>query len=156
MLNKGDYKICPILLGVNKDEGAYFNIYVPYGNMTHHSWPYVDYNTFQTAIREYFKYIPIYPIESSSIILDSILQKYTVWNDYNNTVYNAIQLSFAIGDYHLTCPTIFIADIYAKQNIPVYFYQFALRASTSPWHQWMGVLHGNISIINSIYIYLFI
>jgi carboxylesterase type B len=46
------------------------------------------------------------------------------------------------GDYHLTCPTVFLADIYAQENLPVYFYHFTLRATTSPWHQWMGVLHG--------------
>jgi hypothetical protein len=48
-----------------------------------------------------------------------------------------------IGDYHLACPTVFLADVFAKENIPTYFYHFTLRASTSPWHQWMGVLHGN-------------
>jgi hypothetical protein len=47
-----------------------------------------------------------------------------------------------VGDYHLTCPTIFLADLCAQENIPVYFYHFTLRASVSPWHQWMGVLHG--------------
>jgi len=97
MLIKGDYKRCPILLGVNKDEGSYFNVYVPYGNMSIHSWPYVDYKTFKYAMKEYFRYIPIYPTERSPILLESILQTYTLWNDYNNTIQNAIQLSFAVG-----------------------------------------------------------
>ncbi|CAF4845301.1 unnamed protein product, partial [Rotaria magnacalcarata] len=55
----------------------------------------------------------------------------------------AIQLSLAVGDYHFTCPTVFLADIYAQENLPLYFYHFTLRSSTSPWHEWMGVLHGN-------------
>jgi carboxylesterase type B len=97
MLIKGDYKRCPILLGVNQDEGAYFNVYVPYGNMSIDSWAYVDYKTFQQAIKEYFRYIPIYPTESTPIVLESILQTYTLWNDSNNTVQNALQLSFAVG-----------------------------------------------------------
>jgi acetylcholinesterase len=97
MLIKGDYKKCPILLGVNQDEGTYFNIYVPQGNMSIDTWAYVDYETFQKAIREYFQYIPIFPTKSTPIILESILQTYTKWDDYNNTVQNAIQLSFAVG-----------------------------------------------------------
>ena len=97
MLIKGDYKRCPILLGVNQDEGSYFNVYVPQGNMSHDSWAYVDYQTFQNGIREYFQYIPIFPTKSPPMVLESILQIYTAWDDYNNTVQNALQLSFAVG-----------------------------------------------------------
>ncbi|CAF4803673.1 unnamed protein product [Rotaria sp. Silwood1] len=143
MLIKGDFKKCPILLGVNKDEGSYFNVYVPYGNMSIDSLPYVDYKTFKHAIKEYFRYIPTYPTERAPMLLESILQTYTRWHDYNNTVQNAIQLSLAVGDYHFTCPTVFLADIYAQENLPLYFYHFTLRSSTSPWHEWMGVLHAD-------------
>ncbi|CAF1191477.1 unnamed protein product [Rotaria sp. Silwood1] len=143
MLIKRDFKRCPILLGVNKDEGSYFNVYVPYGNMSINTWPYVDYKTFKHAIKEYFRYIPTYPTERAPMLLESIIQTYTIWNDYNNTLQNAIQLSLAVGDYYLTCPTVFLADIYTQDNVPVYFYHFTLRASISPWHQWMGVLHAD-------------
>ena len=50
---------------------------------------------------------------------------------------------FSTGDYHFACPTVFVADIYAQENVPLYFYHFTLRSSTNPWHEWMGVLHGN-------------
>ncbi|CAF4298893.1 unnamed protein product [Rotaria sp. Silwood2] len=143
MLIKGDFKKCPILLGVNKDEGSYFNVYVPYGNLSIDSWPYVDYKTFKHAIKEYFRYMPTYPTERAPMLLESILQTYTRWHDYNNTVQNAIQLSLAVGDYHFTCPTVFLADIYAQENLPLYFYHFTLRSSMSPWHEWMGVLQAD-------------
>ena len=97
MIENGDYKRCPILLGVNRDEGAYFNIYIPHGNMTHNHLAYVDYPTFEKAIQDYFQYIPIYPTKATSMVIESILQTYTIWNDKNNTVRNAIQLSHAIG-----------------------------------------------------------
>ena len=97
MLIKGDYKKCPLLLGVNKDEGSYFIIYLPHGNMSIDSWAYVDYKTFKQAIKEYFRYMPTYPIERAPMLLESILQTYTQWNDYNNTLQNAIQLNLAVG-----------------------------------------------------------
>ncbi len=50
---------------------------------------------------------------------------------------------FSSGDYHFTCPTVFLADAYAQENLPLYFYHFTVRSSINPWHEWMGVLHGN-------------
>lgn len=97
MLLKGDFKKCPLLLGVNRDEGSYFIIYVPHGNMSINSWPYVDAKTFKIAIKEYFQYIPTYPTERAPMLLESILQTYTKWHDYNNTIQNAVQLSLAVG-----------------------------------------------------------
>ena len=97
MLIQGDFKECPILLGVNKDEGSYFNVYVPYGNMSIDSWPYVDYQTFKQALKEYFRHIPTYPTRQAPIIFESILQTYTKSNDFDNTIQNAIQLNLAVG-----------------------------------------------------------
>ena len=148
MLLRGDFKRTSILLGVNQDEGSYFNIYLPHGNLTYHSPPSIDHQAFQTIMKEYFRHFPTYPQKIPPIILDSILQTYTLWNDWNNTLQNAIQLNYAVGDFHFTCPTIFLADTYAKDQLPVYFYHFTLRSSVSPWHPWMGVLHGKCFLLS--------
>ncbi|UJR34244.1 hypothetical protein I4U23_021648 [Adineta vaga] len=143
MLIKGDFKKCPLLLGVNKDEGSYFTVYVPYGDMKFNSTAHVDYKTFKNAINGYFEYMPTYPIKRAPMLLESILQVYTKWNDYNNTTLNVVQLNSAVGDYHFLCPTVFLADAYAQENLPLYFYHFTIRSSINPWHEWMGVLHAD-------------
>ena len=97
MLLNGDFKRTTILLGVNQDEGSYFNIYLPHGNLTYHSVPSVDSNTFRTVLTEYFRHVPTYPIQQNKVVLESILQLYTLWNDVNNTRQNAIQLNYAVG-----------------------------------------------------------
>jgi len=65
-------------------------------------------------------------------------------------------LAFFSGDYHLACPTIYLADKFAEENIHVYFYHFTLRSSVSPWHEWMGVLHGktNTETFNNLFLLL--
>lgn len=143
MLKNGDFKKCPLLLGVNRDEGSYFIVYLAQGNMSIETWPYVDQKTFRHAIEQYFPYIPAYPTERPPMILESILQTYTRWHDHNNTIQNAIQLNLAVGDYHFTCPTVYLANSYARENLPLYFYNFAIRSTVSPWHEWMGVLHAD-------------
>jgi acetylcholinesterase len=97
MLNNGDFKRTSILLGVNQDEGSYFNIYLPYGNLTYHSAPSINDQTFQLVMKEYFRHFPTYPIKQSTIVLESILQMYTLWNDLNNTLANAVQMNLAVG-----------------------------------------------------------
>ncbi|CAF2649008.1 unnamed protein product [Rotaria sp. Silwood2] len=52
IVSKRDFKRCSISLAVNKDEGTYFNVYIPYENMSIYSWSYVDYKTFQHAIKQ--------------------------------------------------------------------------------------------------------
>lgn len=97
MLLNGDFKRSPILLGVNQDEGSYFNVYLPHGNLTHYAAPSVDYSTFQMVLGEYFRHLPTYPLQRTKPLFDSILQTYTIWNDFNNTLNNAIQLNHAVG-----------------------------------------------------------
>lgn len=47
----------------------------------------------------------------------------------------------AMGDYSLLCPTKYFAESYSKAGNNVYYYFFVHRPSTTPWAEWMGVVH---------------
>lgn len=143
MLKTGNFKKCPLLLGANRDEGSYFMVYAQGNEKTPgNAMPDVDYATFIKHLELYYNYIPSYPYKTPRIIFDSLIQKYTDWSDWTNNVRNAVILSYAVGDAHFTCPTVTVANTYAMQNLPVYFYHFIARPSTSDWHPWTGVMHG--------------
>ncbi|KAI3385740.1 hypothetical protein SNEBB_011241 [Seison nebaliae] len=48
-----------------------------------------------------------------------------------------------VGDYHFTCPTLKLAEIFAKRGQRVYEYYFDHVSSASTWPNWMGTLHGD-------------
>nr|W4VSJ0.1 RecName: Full=Acetylcholinesterase-1; Short=AChE; Flags: Precursor [Trittame loki] len=49
-----------------------------------------------------------------------------------------------VGDYIITCPTIYLADKYSERGANVQFYRFDRRPSTSQWPpEWMGAAHND-------------
>jgi len=130
-------------LGANRDEGSYFLVYAQGNEKTPgNAMPDVSYPTFIKHLELYYNYIPSYPYKTPRIVFQSLVQRYTDWSDWSNNVRNAVILSQAVGDAHFTCPTVAVANSYAIQNMPVYFYHFVARPSTSDWHAWTGVMHG--------------
>jgi len=143
MLKTGNFKQCPILLGANRDEGSYFLVYAQGNDKTPgNAMPDVNYATFLKHLELYYTYIPSYPYKTPRIVLESLIHKYTDWSDWSNNIQNAVILSHAIGDAHFTCPTVSVANAFARQNLSVFFYHFIARPSTSDWHTWTGVMHG--------------
>ncbi|XP_064472745.1 acetylcholinesterase-like [Ornithodoros turicata] len=47
----------------------------------------------------------------------------------------------AVGDLFITCPTVFFAEAYARQNYTVYYYVFDHRSVESRLPPWMGATH---------------
>ena len=130
-------------MGANRDEGSYFMVYGQGNeNTPGNGMPNVDYETFVEHLRHYFNYIPSYPHKTPPMVFQSLIQQYTDWSNWSNKVQNAVILNHALGDTHFTCPTITIANIYAMEKLPVYFYHFVARPSTNDWPSWMGVMHG--------------
>jgi acetylcholinesterase len=143
MLKNGNFKKCPLLLGVNRDEGSYFLVYAQDNDKTPgNGIPDVSYSTFVKHLALYYNYIPSYPYKTPRIVLESLIHKYTDWTNWSDNVRNAVILSYAVGDAHFTCPTVSVANAYAMQKMPVYFYHFVARPSISDWPEWTGVMHG--------------
>ncbi|CAF3296288.1 unnamed protein product [Rotaria socialis] len=144
MLKTGNFKKCPILLGANRDEGSYFMVYAQGNEKTPgNAIPDVSYTTFIKHLELYYNYIPSYPYKTPRIVFQSLIQKYTDWSDWSDNLRNAVILSYAVGDGYFTCPTVTVANAYAMQHMPVYYYHFVARPSTSDWHSWTGVMHGD-------------
>ncbi|CAF3316992.1 unnamed protein product [Rotaria sp. Silwood2] len=124
MLIKKDFKRCPILLDVNKDEGSYFNLYVPYGNMSINTRPYVDYKTFKHAIKEYFHYIPTYPTERAPRVLETDELMLVFGEPFNIT-----------GDLHYTNE-----EVIVRQKMMAYWTNFAKYSNPNQGHdtQWIN------------------
>jgi acetylcholinesterase len=143
LLNRGKFKKCPILTGVNKDEGNWFFVYSfpEYRNLT--EGPVVDYENFKVFLTSLFHFYPQFPSTSSPAIQNAVLYRYTNWDNVHNLKKNFENLDDAAGDFHFVCPTVDFANIYAINDQPVYFYQFTQRNSRHFWPDWLGVMHGD-------------
>lgn len=56
-------------------------------------------------------------------------------NNYTDMIANIV------GDFLVTCPTVFTANFLSLEEIPVYFYKFAFRPVLTPLAEWMGTTH---------------
>lgn len=143
LLNRGKFKKCPILLGTNRDEGNWFFVYAfpEYRNLS--GGPVINYELFREFIANLFYFYPQYPSTSSTAILNSVLYRYTNWNNVHNSTKNFENLDDAAGDFHFTCPVIDFANIYAMDQQQVYLYHYTQRSSRHHWPEWLGVMHGD-------------
>jgi acetylcholinesterase len=136
-LNRGNFKKCPILLGVNKDESNYFYIYAftEYRNLS--IKPDLTYDQFKIMLSSLFYYYPQFPTTITKPVLDAIIFKYTNWDNVHNMKHNIEKLDDAASDYHFICPALDMASIFALNKLDVYFYHFTQRASTHLWPEWL-------------------
>jgi len=135
-LNKGNFKKCPILLGVNKDEANWFYIYAfsEYRNLSVR--PELNYESFKIFLSSLFHYYPQFPSVVTEPVLDAIMFKYTNWNNVHNIQKNIESLDNVAADYHFICPALDLASTFAMNNLDVYFYHFTQRASSHLWPEW--------------------
>ncbi|CAF0719879.1 unnamed protein product [Brachionus calyciflorus] len=143
LLNRGKFKKCPVLLGGNKDEGNWLFVYAfpEYRNLTVR--PNFDYEIFKDFITSLYYFYPQFPETSSKAILNAILYRYSNWDNVHNDKKNFENLDDAAGDFHFLCPTIDFANIYAMNQMDVYFYHYTQRSSRHYWPEWLGVMHGD-------------
>lgn len=145
-LNRGQFKKCPILTGVNKDEGNWFFVYSfknfrDYFNISEP--PIINYNDFEEHIAQLFYFYPQYPYTASPLVLKAITHRYTYWNNVNDTFHNRENLDDAAGDFHFICPVVDLSNQYALYGQKVFFYLYTHRNSKHYWPDWLGVMHAD-------------
>ncbi|XP_005096887.2 acetylcholinesterase [Aplysia californica] len=129
MLARGDIKRTSVILGMNKNEGIYFDLY---------------------------GFIKDFPLEGNGQIdqiqFDNILPK--IVDDPNkiqqvkNEYFKDLSLSYAeivdavSGDVLFKCPLIDFGQAYSNLGGEVYMYSFEHRVADNPWPEWFGVAHG--------------
>ena len=141
-LERENFKKCPILLGSNLNEGAYFLIYELDEYLQLNS-SRMTRRQFEKSVRDLFFYYPQYPRRINQFGLEAILFQYTNWIDPDDQLANIIKLDQATGDYYFTCNINNFAHQYANAGENVYMYYFTERYQSHPWPHWMGVLHGD-------------
>jgi carboxylesterase type B len=128
LLRKGLFKKCPILIGVNKNEGALLvqNYHLPTLTepLTANNPPNVSYTDYLQYMNIIYTYYPKYPIRATDTTRSVIANKYANWKNINNVNGNYLGIEQSYGDTIVVCPSVDFADFYAKAQLDVYFYQY--------------------------------
>ena len=142
-LQIGDFKKIPLLLGTNQHEGTYFLVYEQPIVFKHTDESLVSRDHFAMVLDGIFTYYPQYPHKINPFVLDAIIHFYTPWINPDNQTLLRDRIGDSLGDLNFVCPTVDLAEHYARDNLDVYFYEFRHRYSVNPWPPWMGVMHGD-------------
>ena len=143
LMNRGKFKKCPIIVGVNKDEASWFYVYAfsEYRNLS--VKPQIDYEAYESFLTSLFHFYPQFPAIISKSALKAIIYRYTNWENVHNLNMNMENLDDAAADFHFICPAQDFASLYAIHNQDVFFYHFTQRSSVHYWPEWLGVMHGD-------------
>ncbi len=141
-LANGNFKKCPILQGVTKNEGSIFftQLLPDYLNMTDST---MTGEQFVDSMDRLFGHYPTYHDGISDAGKDALLYEYTNWEDKEDKYANIAQLDFAYADLLFVCPSQIMADVYTAVGESVYFYEFTDNFESYPVPDWVGVPHGH-------------
>ncbi|XP_064645323.1 acetylcholinesterase-like [Lineus longissimus] len=136
MLQKGQYKRAPILLGSNKDEGSWFLLYGllnTYFNLK---------NERELERNEFLGALKAITGNNHNLVMDAIVFQYERSQPQHVRGTYRDVLDDIAGDHNFICPTNDFAAIYTHGAQDVFMYRFLHRSTVNPWPAWMGVMHG--------------
>ncbi|UMM18214.1 hypothetical protein L5515_014382 [Caenorhabditis briggsae] len=145
-LREGDFnRDVNLMIGMNKDEGNYWNIYQLPQFFDKAEPPELTRHQFDNLIDSTFSIQP-------DIIRSAA--KY-IYSDPNctdhgrKTRFYAGQMNQIVGDYFFSCDSLWLADQICStpngslKNPPkVFVYYFTQSSSANPWPKWTGAMHG--------------
>ncbi|GBN46299.1 Acetylcholinesterase-1 [Araneus ventricosus] len=133
-LMSGKFKNVPILIGTNKHEGSYLltTQYPELFGSTGDSGVQITKSFGETVLRRWFSLLgnP-----------EDLIEQYLGDLEENDTNKVRKQVFTALGDFSVTCPTVYFAETYSGFNNSVKFYVYEHRPYQSPWSKWMGTTH---------------
>ncbi|CAK5081449.1 unnamed protein product [Meloidogyne enterolobii] len=137
--NKNFVQDVNLMIGINSDEGAFWNIYNLPKFFDHQTQPLMGINEFNECVNTAFARLP-------EVIRAAAAYVYTGNNrcDYANGQHRflADQVNQMVGDYFFTCDSLWFADQFDDSPGHVYIYYFDEPSSANPWPKWTGVMHG--------------
>ncbi|PIC46170.1 hypothetical protein B9Z55_005948 [Caenorhabditis nigoni] len=145
-LREGDFnRDVNLMIGMNKDEGNYWNIYQLPQFFDKAEPPELTRHQFDNLIDSTFSIQP-------DIIRSAA--KY-IYSDPNctdhgrKTRFYAGQMNQIVGDYFFSCDSLWLADQIRstpngslKKPPKVFVYYFTQSSSANPWPKWTGAMHG--------------
>ena len=130
LIKNGDIKITNVILGVNKDEGIYFDLYgfQPLQNLSRNGrLNSAEFNAMMKDIAM-----------GNDTLKNELISHYT--KSEGNSYLDIVDASS--GDYLFKCSIADFAREYTQLGGSVYTYSFEENFSSNPWPEWMGVPHG--------------
>ncbi|EFO85614.1 CRE-ACE-4 protein [Caenorhabditis remanei] len=145
-LREGDFnRDVNLMIGMNKDEGNYWNIYQLPQFFDKAEPPELTRHQFDSLIDSTFSIQP-------DIIRSAA--KY-IYSDPNctdhgrKTRFYAEQMNQIVGDYFFSCDSLWLADQIrsthrssTRKPPNVFVYYFTQSSSANPWPKWTGAMHG--------------
>lgn len=125
-----------VLAGFNEEEGTLLTTVVLQEYFGHFGEKEINMNKHRAAVL-------------STVTLSGFGQSSTggIIKQYLNRVKNRTALGYSkmitniMGDFLITCNTIFLADLLSTKGNPVYFYKFGFRSPSTPMADWIGTTH---------------
>ncbi|XP_064596432.1 acetylcholinesterase-like [Liolophura sinensis] len=142
LLKSKDFKRCNILLGYTSNEQSFFmSLLDKRFGRTNTDEPLVSVPEIRNLVNKVtLADSPI--ITNSSLAYDHLMQVYVHGIPRKRRDSNFKVLEAMVGDHDFKCPIIQLARAYAAEDLGVFLYRFHHTSSTSPWPEWMGVMHG--------------
>ncbi|VDK88254.1 unnamed protein product [Litomosoides sigmodontis] len=138
-LRNGNFNMnIDLIIGVNHDEGNYWNIYSLPQYFETPEQPLLSQDDFLDCVNTAFK-------TQSKLIRQAIaftyMDRHCKQTSDKNKFY-AEQVNQMVGDYFFICDCLWFAEQMKKGNGKLYVYFFDQRSSANPWPEWAGVMHG--------------
>ncbi|XP_059154228.1 acetylcholinesterase-like [Physella acuta] len=130
MIRRGDIKNTSVILGVNKNEGLYFDLYGFKEDFPLDDNGQLTETQYNNILQNIF--------ESDETVIEKVKREYA----RNASISYTNRVDAISGDTLFKCPVINFAQEFSKIGGKVYLYNFEHRVSSNPWPKWLGVAHG--------------